>query len=408
LTRLGLKKGAAAPATGQTRANGGVVAPPGLNLPPPPGVAQPQQPVIPSAAEDPFAAMNAMAAVGTVQRAPEIVIVNDGKPVENVGRTSNVATFAKIGVPALLTLLLGVFIGQTGEKASSYNSGLGDAKAILGSKDAPSTIIQLKQTLSQIDTALDEARTKNSFRPDAATDRKLAELIKALDVKTDIVFRAKQNAMEPEVSGQIMTFYAGVAEVRAMLDAHLKVSKQDEKVFSLGKGKEKETTLDENTNQPLAGQFKYAIVVSAPDDKDKTADFGAKIVELGGVYCGSATQPTAKCPEGEGPSAVAYRTDSTSTSFIKGDLAQVAPDAVPTKKVLTILGGSVRDQFMKGAEGSASEIHYQRRLRAIAERICKREQDGKCNGASLLELGNRVEQRVDAESKKSTKFSFFL
>ena len=77
--RLGLKKGAAAAPTGQTpRANGGsggVVPPPGLNLPPPPGLAQPAappQPMIPNAADDPFGAMNAMAAHGTTQRAPDL------------------------------------------------------------------------------------------------------------------------------------------------------------------------------------------------------------------------------------------------------------------------------------------------------------------------------------------------
>src|SRR5690348_3416141 len=52
--RLGLKKGGAASQTGATpRANGasgGVVPPPGLNLPPPPGLAPaaPPQPVIPN------------------------------------------------------------------------------------------------------------------------------------------------------------------------------------------------------------------------------------------------------------------------------------------------------------------------------------------------------------------------
>ena len=72
--RLGLKKATTTTAaTGRANgAPGGVVPPPGLAPPPPP------QPVIPNAAEDPFAAMNAMAAVGTVQRAPEIVIVHDG------------------------------------------------------------------------------------------------------------------------------------------------------------------------------------------------------------------------------------------------------------------------------------------------------------------------------------------
>jgi hypothetical protein len=92
--RLGLKKGAAAPTGQSSRSNNGVVAPPGLNLPPPPGLepATPKGPVIPNAADDPFGAMNAMAAVGTVQRAPEIVIVHDGKAVEHIGQKSAFAT----------------------------------------------------------------------------------------------------------------------------------------------------------------------------------------------------------------------------------------------------------------------------------------------------------------------------
>ena len=98
--RLGLKK-ATTPTAGATAGRpsgppvGGVVPPPGLAPPPPP------QPVIPNAAEDPFAAMNAMAAVGTVQRAPEIVIVNDGKPVENVGASSHGGAIAKLAAHRL-------------------------------------------------------------------------------------------------------------------------------------------------------------------------------------------------------------------------------------------------------------------------------------------------------------------
>src|SRR5205085_12703644 len=102
--RLGLKKGGAAPTTGQTRSTNGVVAPPGLNLPPPPGLEPPKPagPVIPNAADDPFGAMNAMAAVGAVHRAPEIVVVtNDGKPVESVGQKSAFASVAAIALPAL-------------------------------------------------------------------------------------------------------------------------------------------------------------------------------------------------------------------------------------------------------------------------------------------------------------------
>jgi hypothetical protein len=91
--RLGLKKAAPPAAAGRpgNGGTGGVLPPPGLNVPPP----QPPQPVIPNAAEDPFGAMNAMAAVGTVQRAPEIVIVHDGKPVENVGAQSHGAMIGR-------------------------------------------------------------------------------------------------------------------------------------------------------------------------------------------------------------------------------------------------------------------------------------------------------------------------
>lgn len=407
--RLGLKKGAAAPATGQTRASTGVVAPPGLNLPPPPGVqqpAQPAQPVIPNAADDPFGAMNAMAAVGTVQRAPEIVIVNDGKPVENVGQKSMGATIARIALPAVAALVIGIAIGKLGESASSYNAGLSDAKAILGAKDTPSTIAQLKQTLSQIDTVLDEARTKNQFRPDASTDKKLQELMTKLDIKADVVFKAKQNALDPDVSSQILQFYSGVSEVKAALENHLRYAKADNNAFTKNKEKQDAASLKEGENAPLAGQLRYAVVVSAPDEQNKMADFGAQIVELGGVYCGQSNNPTAKCADGEAPTAVAYRTD-IDKPLVKGEIASPS-EAVPSKKVVTLLNGSVRDQFFKGAEGVASEVFYQRRLRALYERICKRENDGKCSSSSLLDLGNRVEARVDAESKKGTRFSFFM
>jgi hypothetical protein len=404
--RLGLKKGGAAPASGQQqRAGNGVVAPPGLNLPPPPGVQQPQQPVIPNAADDPFGAMNAMAAVGTVQRAPEIVIVNDGRPVENVGHVSTGATIAKVAIPGVIALVIGLAIGKIGTNASNYNDGLGDAKEILGDKNTPSTIISLKQTLSQIDTVLDEARTKNQFRPDAAVDKKLEALAAKLDLKSEIVFR-RTKQMDTEVAGQIVSFYAGVAEVKSMLDAHLKFAKSDNNAFSKNKKATDAATLKENENAPLVGQLKYAIVLQAPTEKENV-EFGAKIIELGGVYCGASANATAKCPEGEGPTGVQYRTDLEKNP-IKGDIATPSTDSIPTKKVVPLLAGTIRDQFFKGAEGVATEVYYQRRLRNIYERICKRENDGKCGSNTLLDQGNRVETRVDTESKKGTRFTFFM
>ena len=402
--RLGLKKGAAAPATGQTRSNGtgGVVPPPGVNLPPPPGMQQqPAAPAVPNAHDDPFGAMNAMAAHGNVQRAPEIVIVNDGKPVENVGHQSMGRRIATIAIPGVIALVVGVAIGKIGQGASTYNASLGDVKAILGDKTSPSTVTNLKQSLSGLDTLLDEAKSKNQFRPDSALDKQLDTVVKQLDVKSEIVFRAKQNALDAEVSGQILSFYAGVAEVKAMIDLHMKSAKFDDMAFKKNKEKQEAGELKDTENAMLAGQFRYGILVQAPTENDKV-DFGAKLVELGPPVCGGKIASSGKCPEGESPSGFTYRAEPGG-AFIQGDLASGGSDSVPTKKLVLILPGGVRDSLVKGADGVASEAYYQRRLKAIYERV-----HGTDKVKGLLDEGNKLESRLQTESNKSTRFSFFM
>lgn len=409
--RLGLKKGAAAPATtSQTRSNGsgGVVPPPGLNLPPPPGLVPPQpaappQPVIPNAADDPFGAMNAMAAQQQYapQRAPDIVIVNDGKPVENVGAQSTGTTVLKIAVPAAIALIIGITVGKVGTSASNYNDGLKGAKAILGDKTQTSSVAFLKKELSDLDTALDEAKTKHSFKPDLALDKTLKDAAAKLDVKSDLVFRAKQNTLDPEVSGQILAFYAGVQEVKDMIDQHNKAALGDD--MSLKKGKE---AADKADADGVGGMFKYGVLIQSPTDQDRV-DFGAKVVVLAGVYCGGGGSPVAKCPEGESPTAFAYQNDPGSTP-IKGDLVTSGSDNVPTKKIVPLLQNGVRDSLIKGGEPTVSEYYYTRRVRAIYDRIHgKVGQDGKASGG-LLDDGNKLETRLSTEANKGTRFSFFM
>ncbi len=404
--RLGLKKGAAAPTTAQTRSNGasgGVVAPPGLNLPAPPGVQPPQPaaPAIPDAASDPFGAMNAMAAVGTVQRAPEIVIVNDGKPVENVGSQSKGATIAKIAIPALAGIILGVAVGKIGATNGAYNTGLSDVKQILGDRNTPSSVAHLKQQISALDSKLDEWKTKNNFRVDGAMDKELEAISKALDVRTE-VFKAKTNTLDPEVTAKLVQFYGGVAEVKAMIDLHLKSAKSDEQAFRRAKEKADAGQLKEGENAYLNNQFRYAMVMSAPTEGDNS-DFGAKLVELGPPYCGGKIAPSGKCSDGEAPSSFTYRTEPGAT-WTEGRLATSGSEAVPTKQIVMILPGGVRDSLVKGAEGVASEAYYQRRLRTIYERIHGVGDKG--NG--LLNDGNKLETLLQTESSKGKKFSFFM
>ena len=406
--RLGLKKGAAAaPAatTSQTRSNGasgGVVPPPGMSLPPPPGLAPPTppQPAMPDAHHDPFGAMNAMAAQHIPQRAPEMVIVHDGTPVEHVGAESHASTLLKIAVPAAIALIVGITIGKVGTGASSYNEGLKGAKAILGDKTTPSTVSFLKKQLSDLDTALDEAKTKRGFKPDLELDKKLKEMAAKLEVKSELVFRAKENTLDAEVAGQILGFYAGVTEIKDMIDQHNKAALGDD--MSLKKGKDAGDAADAST---VGGQFKYGVLVQSPTETDKV-DFGAKVVLLSGVYCGGAS-PVPNCPQGESPTAFAYQNDPGSTP-IKGDFVREGSDNVPTKKILPLLPNGVRDSLIKGGEPTVSEYYYTRRVRAIYDRIHgKPGQDGKATGG-LLDDGNKLETRLQQEANKGSRFSFFM
>jgi hypothetical protein len=399
--RLGLKKGAAG-ASGQGAAagrgaSGGVVPPPGLNLPPPPGVAQPQQPVIPNAADDPFGAMNAMAAVGTVQRAPEIVIVNDGKPVESVHQGSLGGTIAKIAIPAVLALGIGVGVGRVSKDANFYNAGLDDAGQILGATDQPSTVKGAKKLLADLENQLD-AMSKSGYRPDPAATKMLSEMVTKLDVKSSIVFRAKQNALDEDLSGQILAFYSGVSEIRNMLDTHVKSAKADDKMLATAKQKSDDASAKEHENAPLAsiGAAKYGVVISAPTEQDRGEEFGARIVELGPVFCGDKQSSSGKCEDG-GPSGFGYRNDPGGIAWTKGDLITTGEDSVPAKKLLLLLPNGVRDALIKGGEPGASEAYYVKRLKIISERTKK-----------LIQDANKLEGQLETAAKKSHRFSFFM
>src|SRR5439155_2890770 len=144
-----------------------------------------------------------------------------GKPVENVGASSHGATIARLIAPAVVALIVGVVIGQISKGANLYNAGLKDSRSILGDDKTASTVKNVKRSLSDLDGVLDEMKTKNNYRPDGAADKKLRDLSGRLDVKAATVFRTA-GAIDPDVTSSIMSFYAGAAEVKGMLDTHVK------------------------------------------------------------------------------------------------------------------------------------------------------------------------------------------
>ncbi|MGE0872013.1 MAG: hypothetical protein AB7P03_25870 [Kofleriaceae bacterium] len=402
--RLGLKKGAPAPA--QARSNAaqtGVVPPPGMSLPPPPGVQPPQQPAVPNAADDPFAAMNHMAAVATVQRAPEIVIVNDGKGVEDVGHRSAGATLARFAVPGVVGLLIGIAVGKIGTSASSFNAGLADAKQILGDKGSPRSVAGLKQTLSDIDTLLETASTKTRFAPDSDFDKKLYELAKKLEVTGDTVFKAKQNTLNAEISGQIVAFYAGVAEVRSMIDQHYALAtKYAGTIYKRNHEKAAEGTVSESTNARLAGEFRYGVLLQAPSEDKPGVSFGARLVEFGPPYCNGKISSSGKCADGDSI-GYGWRYEAGG-NWTQGDLITEGQDSVPSGKLVRLLPGQVRDSLVKGADGVASEAYYTKRLQVLFHRIRGDEQKTK----GLIKEGNSLMDALNTETNRGTRFSFFM
>jgi hypothetical protein len=294
----------------------------------------------------------------------------------------------------LLALGIGVGIGRVSKDANFYNEGLDDAGAILGEQNQPSTVKATKKLLSDLDNQLD-AMSKSGYRPDPAATKALSDMVTKLDVKSAIVFRAKQNAMDEELSGQILGFYSGVAEIRSMLDVHVKSAKADDKMLATAKQKTDEATLKENENQQLAGMARYGVVIAAPTEQDKD-DFGARLVELGPVFCGDKQSSTGKCEEGA-PSAYGYRNDPGGIAWQKGDLITNGEDSVPAKKVVLLLPNGVRDALIKGGEPGASEAYYVKRLKTIAERTKK-----------LITDANKLESQLQTASSKGKRFSFFM
>ncbi|MBX3158211.1 MAG: hypothetical protein KF773_19745 [Deltaproteobacteria bacterium] len=424
-----MKKGAQ-PATGSTKTNGsgGVVPPPGLNLPPPPGmVTAPAQPAIPNAADDPFGAMNAMAAVGKVQRAPEIVIVNDGKPVENVGTKSMGATIARIAIPAVAALVAGVAVGKIGTSAAFHNEGRADLQNVLGedSNPGPSTVIGLKANLLGVQKVLDDWKTANEWKPSKAFETKLEAAVIKLNVESQKWFKDK-SSVDAEIAGKIYAFYGGVAEVRAMFATHASAARDDDKTYTkAGKftGLEEaskfltaEGQMKDGDNAFVANDqnsqgFRYAVLIQVPTDRDPSP-FGAKIVELGPPVCGGDTSPntTGRCPDDKPLTNFAYRAEP-SEPWRTAPPARSSNDLVAKSLVLTFPGG-VRDSLVKGAGFVVSDAYYSKRLSGLYERIRgkpdPKDPERKPVGG-LIDEGNKLESSIKTIlDQKKDRFTFFM
>jgi hypothetical protein len=389
--RLGLKKGGPAPTTKSTSTGGGVVPPPGVVVPAPPGARapQPSQPIVPSASEDPFGAMNAMAHQGAIARAPEIVIVNDGKPVESVSSGERAAGIAKLALIAVIPLALGVIVGQIAKDAEFYNGGIRDSKLILAD------VKNVKRGLVELQRGLEDAQ-KKGFR----TDKKLTTDLEAntkLALNAEQVFRAKQNAMNPDLAGQILSFYSGVTELRSQITSHVGQAKADDSALTLAtKASADGAPSADNPLLASATKYRYGVVLSNPAEDRTGGAFGAQIVELGPPFCGDGKQSSSgTCSDAV--TGFGYRT-SPGDIWTKGEIAKAQPgQAIPAKQVVRILPGGIVDSLIQGGEASTAELMYKRRLEGLYAKVDE-----------LIKLANSVETKLNAKANEGERFTFFL
>jgi hypothetical protein len=387
--RLGLKKSGA-----QSRPAAGVVPPPGARvgaIPAPPGAAPPT-PQIPDAAEDPFGAMNAMAAHAQVAAQPQIVIVNDGKPVESVEAKSNLLKYGKIAGIALLPLVLGIIIGKISASANVYNRTIVDSGRIVEDLRLISrSLVEFQQTLQ---VARERGPGGNAF---LVNDTKLTEELDALELvqpNLQVVYHSFLYELPPEIVGDVLSFYNETTLLFEALKDHVDKSKADQKIIQDGQVKLKKV---QETHQ----QYRYAGLIDLPkasDDDDSPQIATFRFVQLGAPICPGETRMSEEgCPPGAMPRGHGFRVSELGSWGTKG-VTEVNGEFVKADSLIYLNPGTpVFEQMVKGGEPSVAEVAYMRRITELEEKL-----------NNLIERRTVIEQRLNIKAQESKRFTFFL
>ncbi|MEM9493897.1 MAG: hypothetical protein AAGC55_32415, partial [Myxococcota bacterium] len=367
--RLGLKKGggqAAGPGVPRPPTSGGLVPPPGVQqatpaVPPPPG-AKPPAPHIPDASDDPFAAMNAMAAVGAQQHAakgPEIVVVNDGGPVESVETKSRLLDIGKYVIMILAPLIVGIAVGQISSGANLVNETIEDAAVLAADvKDLRKVIAEKVQT--PLLNAKSRGPGGQSFIPN---DKELTDSLTGEELLPEIdqtlVFNSRMYYLAPDLVEKTLEFYSGVAQLKEMVTEHVKSARNDANAMQLGKKNREEAKPDKDVNAYIASSpYGYGVVIVVPDEKKKQTDFGARVVELGPPVCadargrGQLLTEGGQC-QGGPPLGFGYREASVDGSnWRQGKPGAPQGEAVGANVLIPILPSGIFEELVKGGNAS--------------------------------------------------------
>lgn len=381
--RLGLKK------SGPAAAKGGV-APPGARaggvIPAPPG-AQPPRPHIPDAKEDPFGAMNALAAHGaTVSRPAEIIVVNDGAPVEQVRKKARARMYI-IGAVMLVPLIIGIAVGRIAAGANDYNRVIDDAGKIRDD------VKKQREGLIRIQQVLVGAKERGRGKLPPGDPKLTAELaaVPPLNPNIDVVFSSYMYDLTPELVAATLSFYVGALELNELIKTHVKMSKDAERALKKG---------DENKTKFLqsAGQFGYGGLIETPSEDEQKA--GAppkvKIVQLGAPVCEGEKAPNEQGCGAKKITGFRYRPDESSVWGVK-KASSVDGAGVTADAIVALDFNKALLQLVQGGDASVAEASYTARISQIEEKVNQ-----------LLESEKGISSRLNNKANESKKFTFFM
>jgi hypothetical protein len=382
--RLGLKK-AGGPAA---KTGGGMTPPPGARLgnaiPAPPG-ARPPQPVIPDANQDPFAAMNAMAAHGAVAAQPQIVIVNDGQGVESVERKSKGMRIAMIAGAFLVPLIFGSLIGKVAAQNKAINSTLDDAGklrddvTIIGK-----SLITLQQTLQ---LGKERGAGGNAFLLNDAKMTADLEALKLVEPSFALLTQLQLTSLPDSVAQETLELYSETVRLNASIKDHITKSKADAKVLQEGQAK-----------ASGFNPFGYGALITVPNAEDaaKGAPVSIKLVQLGQPICQGDSKPSDGGCQGP-PAGFQFRSDETAAWGVK-KLAAAENGAVGGDALALLDPGSkVLEGLVKGGGASVAEAAYMTRINAISDKV-----------DALVEIRKDVETKLNAIANRGRSFTFFM
>lgn len=383
--RLGLKKKGPA----KSDSGGGVVAPPGAaarpsSVPAPPG-AQAPQPEIPDASQDPFGAMNAMAAHQATARGPEIVVVNDGGPVESVEQQSAGLKYAKIAGIILFPLIVGVAVGQISSSAKRSNEVIEDAGKI------QVDLKKLNNGLVDLNDVLLDAKTRGpGGKGYKVNDKALTKELAAFDfpkVDNSVVYGSAMYEMPIEVVENLLYYYQEMRQLQEMINEHVTKSQQDAKAID---------DAGERLSKKLSrGSFTFGALIKMPseDEAEKGLPPKIRVVELGAPVCQDG-----KPGQCEGaPKGFTVREDAKDLAWASKAFPQVSGNAVGSDGLLLLEPTPVFTDAIAGADASLAQTFYQQRINAIDEKV-----------EELVDIGNKLVGQLKAKASESEKFTFFM